>query len=152
MQAKCRYFEDICFSFRRRTQTNSKRGVVTNYKRRNDQQPPTITSKIFTTTNEQSNSHTILSKCLEASEITICDVSEIRQVNKPYPLRSSCKINHGLKSRNEMRDHSIKKVNALQFRVQFRAYIITYSSTALLQTAVALHFQHLGPISLHAIS
>ena len=69
MEAKCRYFEDICFSFRRRTQINSKRGIVTNYKRWNDQQLPTITSKnstitskLFRTTNEQSNSNTILGR------------------------------------------------------------------------------------------
>ena len=43
---KCRYFEDICFSFRGKTQIKSKRGVVTNYKRRNDLQPATNTWKI----------------------------------------------------------------------------------------------------------
>ena len=47
---KCRYFEDICFSFRGRTQINSKRGVVTNYRRRNDLQPATSTSKTTSTT------------------------------------------------------------------------------------------------------
>ena len=43
---KCRYFENICFSFRGKTQIKSKRGVVTNYKRRNDLQPATNTWKI----------------------------------------------------------------------------------------------------------
>ena len=47
---KCRYFENICFSFRGRTQINSKRGVVTNYKRRNNLEPPTSTLKNSTTT------------------------------------------------------------------------------------------------------
>ena len=42
---KCRYFEDICFSFRGRTQINSKRGVVTNSKIRNELEPATSTSK-----------------------------------------------------------------------------------------------------------
>ena len=42
------------FSFRGRTQINSKRGVGTNYIRRNDQQPPTSTSKNSTTTSKTS--------------------------------------------------------------------------------------------------
>ena len=49
---KCRYFEDICFSFRGRTKINSKGGVVTNSKRRNDLQPATCTSKNSTTTSK----------------------------------------------------------------------------------------------------
>ena len=42
---KCRYFEDICLSFRGGMQVNSKRGVVTNDKSRKDLQPPTSTTK-----------------------------------------------------------------------------------------------------------
>ena len=50
----------------------------------------------------------------KASEITICHANEIREVNKTsispleaYSPQSPCIINHGLKSQNEMRDHSI---------------------------------------------
>jgi len=50
----------------------------------------------------------------KASEITLCHVNEISrsEQNLNLPLESHspwspCRINHGLKSRNEIRDHSI---------------------------------------------
>ena len=63
-------------------------------------------------------------------------ISEIREVNKPQSPPGILLSTVPLYNRDETKCVIIllKKVNALYFRVQYRAYIITYSSTAGLRT------------------